>query len=97
MKFRPLQDKVLVKFEKKEEVKSAFGLIIPSTAVDKPDSGEVLAVGEGKYNEDGIFKPTSVQVGDLVLFSKFAAQIITIDKEDFLSMTEDNIIGIIKQ
>lgn len=93
---QPLGDRVVIKFDKKDEEVTKFGIIIPGTAIDKPDDGVVAAVGPGKYSAGGTFIPTTVKVGDRVLFSKFAAQIVTVDKQEFLTMSEDNIVGIIK-
>ena len=90
----PLHDRVLVKrIEEKESIKG--GIIIPDTAKEKPQEGEVIAVGEGKYKEDGTRQPLDVKQGDRVLFGKYSSSEIKIDGEDLLIMREDEILGII--
>jgi len=91
---RPLQDRVIVKrIEEGEQVRG--GIIIPDSAKEKPQEGEVIAVGEGKYKEDGTRQTLDVQVGDRVLFGKYSGSEIKLDGEEFLIMREDDILGII--
>ena len=94
MKLRPLHDRVIVK-RLEEERKTASGIVIPDTAAEKPDQGEVLAVGPGKKNEDGKVSPVDVKVGDKVLFGKYSGQEFKLDNQDLLHMREDDIIGIV--
>ncbi len=95
MKLRPLQDRIIVK-RVEEESKTAGGLFIPETAKEKPQRGEVIAVGNGKKTEDGKVLPVDVKVGDKVLFGKYAGTEIKIDGEDYLIMREDDILGIME-
>jgi chaperonin GroES len=95
MKLRPLQDRIIVK-RVEEETKTAGGLFIPETAKEKPQRGEVIAVGNGKKTEDGKVLPVDVKVGDKVLFGKYAGTEIKIDGEDYLIMREDDILGIME-
>jgi chaperonin GroES len=93
MKIRPLNDRVLVVgIEEKE--KTAGGIIIPDTAKEKPQEGKVVAVGPGKWDEDGKRIPLVVKKGDRVLFGKYAANELKIDGVEHLIMREDDIIGI---
>ena len=93
---RPLQDRVIVKrIEEGEQVRG--GIIIPDTAKEKPQEGEVIAVGEGKYKEDGTRQTLDVQVGDRVLFGKYSGSEIKLDGEEFLIMREDEILGVIER
>lgn len=94
MKLKPLQDRVLVK-RMEEEEKTAGGLFIPDTAKEKPQRGEVIAVGPGKTTDDGkVIKPT-VGVGEMVLFNKYAGTEIKIDGEEILVMREDDILAVV--
>ena len=94
MKFKPLNDRVLVKRLESEE-KTAGGLYIPDTAKEKPSKGEVVAVGPGKVADDGKKIAMAVKAGDQVLFNKYAGTEIKIDGVDHLVMREDDILGII--
>lgn len=94
MKFKPLNDRVLVKRLESEE-KTAGGLYIPDTAKEKPSKGEVVAVGPGKVADDGKKIAMAVKAGDSVLFNKYAGTEIKIDGVDHLVMREDDILGII--
>jgi len=94
MKIRPLHDRVIVK-RLEEERKTASGIVIPDTAAEKPDQGEVKAVGNGKIQEDGKVRPMSLKVGDRVLFGKYSGTEIKIDGEDFLIMREEEVLGIL--
>jgi chaperonin GroES len=96
MQIRPLQDRVLIKREKEEET-SAGGIIIPDTAKEKPIRGEVIAVGNGKVQEDGTIRKPDVRVGDRVLFSKYQGSEVKIDGEERLIIREEDILGIIEK
>ncbi|MCX7961747.1 MAG: co-chaperone GroES [Burkholderiales bacterium] len=95
MKIRPLHDRVIVK-RIEEERKSAGGIVIPDTAAEKPDQGEVLAVGKGKKTEDGKIIPLDVKVGDRVLFGKYSGQTVKVKGEELLVMREEDIMGVIE-
>src|ERR671932_811821 len=91
---RPLHDRVLVKrLEEQEQIRG--GIIIPDTAKEKPQQGEVVAVGEGKFREDGTRQPLDVKPGDRVLFGKYSVSEVKIDAEEYLIMREDEILGVI--
>ncbi len=96
MKFRPLHDRVVVRRIDAEE-KTKGGIIIPDTAKEKPQEGEVIAVGEGKRRDDGSRQTLDVQVGDRVLFGKYSGSEIKLDGEEFLIMREDEILGVIER
>jgi len=93
---RPLQDRVIVKRIEEEE-KSKGGIIIPDTAKEKPQEGEVVAVGKGKVGDDGKVTPLDVKVKDRVLFGKYAGTEVNIDDVEHLIMREDDILGIIEK
>ncbi|HQI02793.1 MAG TPA: co-chaperone GroES [Deltaproteobacteria bacterium] len=95
MKIRPLQDRVLVKRIEEEE-KTKGGIIIPDTAKEKPQMGEIMAVGSGKKTEDGKVIPLDVKKGNKVLFSKYAGTEVKVEGEELLIMREDDILGIIE-
>jgi chaperonin GroES len=93
---RPLHDRVIVKrIEEGEQVRG--GIIIPDSAKEKPQEGEVIAVGEGKYRKDGTRQALDVKAGDRVLFGKYSSSEIKIDGEELLIMREDEILGIIQR
>jgi chaperonin GroES len=94
MAFRPLHDRVLVRRIEAEE-KTAGGIIIPDTAKEKPQEGEVLSVGDGAFNEDGERIKPDVKKGDKILFGKWSGTEVKIDGEDLLIMKESDILGII--
>jgi chaperonin GroES len=94
MKFRPLHDRVVVRRIEAEE-KSAGGIIIPDTAKEKPQQGEVVAVGPGARDEQGQLVPLDVKVGDVVLFGKWSGSEVKIDGEELLIMKESDIVGIL--
>jgi chaperonin GroES len=96
MKIRPLNDRILVK-RVEEETVTKGGLIIPDTAKEKPQRGEVIAVGPGKMTEDGKRNPPEVKAGDIVLFAKYAGTEIKIDGMEHVFMREDDILGVISQ
>jgi chaperonin GroES len=95
MKIRPLQDRVIVK-RLAEEEKTKGGIFIPDTAKEKPQQGEVVAVGKGKVADDGKLIKLDVKKGDRILFSKYAGAEVKIEGEDHLIMREDDILGIIE-
>jgi len=95
MNFRPLHDRVVVRRVESEQ-KTAGGIIIPDTAKEKPQEGEVIAVGPGARNEDGEIMPLDVKVGDRVLFGKWSGTEVRIDGEDLLIMKETDIMGVIE-
>ena len=95
MKIRPLHDRVIVK-RLEEERKTASGIVIPDSAAEKPDQGEVLAVGKGKIGDDGKVRALDVKVGDRVLFGKYAGQAVKVDGEEVLVMREEDIMGIME-
>ena len=96
IKVRPLYDRIVVKrADSKEQVRG--GIIIPDSAKEKPQEGEVIAVGEGKRREDGERQPLDVKAGDRVLFGKYSGSEIKLDGEEFLIMREDEILGVIKR
>jgi len=94
MKIRPLYDRVVVKRLEQQEQKVG-GLFIPDSAKEKPQEGEVVAVGKGKRLEDGKVIPLDVQVGDKILFGKYSGSDIKLDQEEYLIMREDEILGIL--
>jgi chaperonin GroES len=96
MKFRPLHDRVVVKRVEEEE-KTKGGIIIPDTAKEKPQEGEVIAVGPGGRNEDGELMPLDVKAGDRVLFGKWSGTEVKIDGEELLIMKESDLLGIIEK
>jgi len=96
VKIRPLQDRVIVK-RIEEEGKTSGGIIIPDTAKEKPQEGKVIAVGKGKFNDDGVIIPLDVKVNDRVLFGKYSGSEINVDGEEHLIMREEDILGIIEK
>ena len=95
MKFRPLHDRVLIEVLDSEE-KTSGGIIIPDTAKEKPQEGEVVAVGAGAKNEEGKVAPMDVKVGDIVLFGKWSGTEVKIDGKEYSIMKESDIMGISK-
>ncbi|MCT8997962.1 co-chaperone GroES [Chelativorans intermedius] len=96
MKFRPLHDRLLVRRIEAEE-KTAGGVIIPDTAKEKPQQGEVLAVGPGARAENGEIVPLEVKVGDRILFGKWSGTEIRLEGEDLLIMKESDVLGIVEE
>ncbi len=92
---RPLQDRLIVRRLDSEE-KTAGGLYIPDSAKEKPQQGQVVAVGKGKVKEDGSVQPMDIKKGDKILFGKYSGTEIKLDEEDFLIMREDEVLGIIE-
>jgi chaperonin GroES len=95
MKFRPIHDRVLIEISDGEE-KTSGGIIIPDTAKEKPQEGEVVAVGSGARTEDGKITPMDVKVGDIVLFGKWSGTEVKIDSKEYSIMKESDIMGISK-
>ena len=93
MQVRPLHDRVLVKRFNEEEC-SKGGIIIPDTAKEKPIQGEIVAVGQGRVNEEGKLRPLDVKKGDRILFAKFAGTEVKIEGDDFLMMREEDVLGV---
>ncbi len=95
MKFRPLHDRVVVR-RVESEAKTAGGIIIPDTAKEKPQEGEVIAVGPGARDETGKLIPLDVKVGDRILFGKWSGTEVKLDAEDLLIMKESDVMGVIE-
>ncbi|MDA8869366.1 co-chaperone GroES [Methylophilaceae bacterium] len=96
MKIRPLHDRLIVR-RKEEERTTASGIVIPESAsAEKPDQGVIEAVGNGKLLEDGNVRKLDVNVGDKVLFGKYAGQAVTVDGDELLVMKEEDVMGIIE-
>ena len=95
MGFRPLHDRVLVR-RVEAEAKTAGGIIIPDTAQEKPQEGEVVSVGSGARDDDGKVTPLDVKAGDRILFGKWSGTEIRLDGEDLLIMKESDVMGIIE-
>jgi chaperonin GroES len=94
MNLRPLHDRVIVK-RLDQETKTASGLIIPDAAAEKPDQGQILAVGNGKVGDDGKVRALEVKVGDRVLFGKYSGQTVKVDGEELLVMREEDIMAVV--
>ena len=92
---KPLGDRVLVEPVEEKEVKKG-GIIIPDTAKEKPQEGEVIAVGPGKVTDDGKLQPMSVKVGDKILFGKYSGSEVKLGDEELLIMREDDVLGILQ-
>ncbi len=95
MNLRPLKDRVVVKYADEPE-KSAGGIIIPDSAKEKPQKGEVIAVGAGKVTDDGKLQKMEVKIGNIVLFEKYSGSKINIDDTEYLIIREDDILGIVE-
>ena len=95
-KLNPLYDKIVVKRFEEQEQRTASGIIIPDTAKEKPQIGEVIAVGEGKLLQNGQQVPPKVKPGDKVVFNKYAGTEVELDGEKFLIMSEDEVLAIIE-
>jgi chaperonin GroES len=95
MKIRPLHDRVIVK-RLDEEKKTASGIVIPDTAAEKPDQGEVMSVGKGKLTDEGNLVPLDVKVGDQVLFAKYSGQTVTLKGDELLVMREEDILSVVE-
>ncbi|MFP4295437.1 MAG: co-chaperone GroES [Halothiobacillaceae bacterium] len=95
MKIRPLHDRVLIK-RVEEERTTAAGIVLPDSAAEKPNRGEVIAAGPGKSNDKGEIRPMGVKVGDIVLFGQYAGSKVKVDDEELLMMGEDDILAVIE-
>ena len=95
MKIRPLQDRVVVK-RQDEETTSAGGIVLPGSATEKPQQGEVVAVGPGKKSEDGNNTPVDLKVGDNVVFGQYGGNTVKIDGEEYLILNESEIYGVVE-
>ena len=96
MKLRPLYDRIMVKRIEESADKTASGLFIPDSAKEKPQEGEVVAVGQGKRGEDGKLMPLDVKAGDRILFGKYSGSDIKIDGLEYMIMREDEILGVLE-
>ena len=96
MKFRPLHDRIVIR-RAEGDLKSKGGIIIPDTAKEKPQEGEVIAVGPGAHDESGELVPLEVKAGDFLLFGKWSGTEVKIDGEDLLIMKEADIMGIVEK
>ncbi|ARP94976.1 co-chaperone GroES [Bordetella genomosp. 13] len=95
MKIRPLHDRVIVK-RIEQQRKTASGIVIPDSAAEKPEQGEVMAVGDGKLLQDGSVRALQVKVGDQVIFGKYAGQVVKVDGDELLVMREEDIFGVVE-
>jgi chaperonin GroES len=95
MKLRPLHDRVIIK-RLDNERKTASGIVIPDNAAEKPDQGEILAVGNGKVGDDGKVRAMAVKVGDKVLFGKYSGQTVKVDGDELLVMREEDIMAVVE-
>lgn len=95
MNIRPLHDRIIVE-RLEEETTTAAGIIIPDSAKEKPQQGNVIAVGKGKMTEDGKVLPLDVKVGDKVLFGKYSGTDIKLDGKEYLMMREDDVLGVVE-
>lgn len=96
MKIRPLHDRVIVK-RMEEERTTASGIVIPGSAAEKPDQGEVVAVGPGKKDENGKVIAMALKVGDRVLFGKYSGQAVKVDGDELLVMREEDVMGVVEK
>lgn len=96
MKIRPLYDRVVVR-RKEEETKTAGGIVLPGSAKEKPNQGEVIAVGQGKLLDSGELRPVSLKVGDQVIFGQYSGNNIKIDGEELIMLSETEIFGVIEK
>lgn len=94
-KLRPLHDRIIVK-RLDQETKTASGIVLPEAAAEKPDQGEVLAIGNGKILDDGAVRALDVKVGDRVLFGKYSGQAVKVDGEELLVMREEDVMAIVQ-
>ena len=95
MKLHPLYDRVIVK-RIEQQRKTASGIVIPDTAAEKPDQGEVIAIGNGKVLEDGKVRPVDLKVGDKILFGKYSGQTVKVKGEELLVMREEDVMGVVE-
>ena len=95
MKIRPLHDRILIKRQEEKETRKG-GIIIPDSAKEKPQEGKVIAVGNGKVNEDGKKIPLDVKTGDKILFGKYSGSEVTLDNEEYLILREEDVLAILE-
>ena len=95
MQLRPFYDRIIVK-RVEQEKQTASGIVIPDTAAEKPEQGEVVAVGSGRLLQDGSVRALQVKAGDRVLFGKYAGQTVKLDGEEYLVMREEDVFGVIE-
>ena len=95
MKLRLLHDRVIIK-RMDNETKTASGIVLPDSATEKPDQGEVLAIGDGKVGDDGTVRPLAVKVGDKVLFGKYSGQAVKLDGDEVMVMREEDIMAVVE-
>ncbi|CDM23680.1 co-chaperone GroES [Castellaniella defragrans] len=95
MKIRPLHDRIVVKRIEQERT-TASGIVIPDSAKEKPEQGEVMAVGNGKRLEDGTLRALDLEVGDRVLFGKYAGQAVKVDGQEYLVLREDEVLAVVE-
>jgi chaperonin GroES len=96
MKIRPLYDRILVKRVDEDVDKTAGGLYIPDSAKEKPQQGEVIAVGQGKRGDDGKLIPLDVKPGDRIMFGKYSGSDIKIGTDEYMIMREDEVLGVLE-
>ena len=96
MKIRPLNDRIVVR-RKEEEAKTAGGILLPGSAKEKPNQGEVVAVGTGKLLDNGEVRPLSLKVGDQVLFGQYSGNNVKIDGDELIILTESEVFGVIEK
>lgn len=94
MSIRPLHDRIVVR-RTEEEQKTAGGILLPGSAQEKPQQGEIIAVGNGQLSDNGV-RPLDVKVGDKVLFGQYAGQTVKVDGEDLLIMKESDVLGVLE-
>ncbi|WP_210396588.1 co-chaperone GroES [Motiliproteus sediminis] len=95
MSIRPLHDRVVVR-RKEEETTTASGIVLPGSAAEKPNQGEVIAVGKGRILQNGEVQPMDVKAGDTVLFGQYAGSTVKVDGEELLIMSETDILGVVE-
>jgi len=95
MQIRPLYDRIIVK-RLEQQKQTASGIVIPDTAGEKPEQGEVIAVGSGRLIQDGSVRPLQVKTGEKVLFGKYAGQTVKIDEQELLVLREEDVLGVIE-
>ena len=95
MKIRPLRDRVVIR-RKEEDVTSAGGILLPGSAKEKPNQGEILAVGDGAVLDNGDVRPVALSVGDLVIFGQYSGNAVKIDGEELIIMSESEIYGVVE-
>jgi len=95
MQIRPLYDRIIVK-RVEQQKQTASGIVIPDTAGEKPEQGEVIAVGSGRLLQDGSVRPLQVKPGEKVLFGKYTGQTVKLDEQEFLVLREEDVLGVIE-